>query len=104
MPFYWNRYKLTFIGHAGAALHYIDRFCTVLYLAGAASVGGMLAWMAFTKTLWLLLLAIPMLATTALFFLCYLRNPGLGLRIEWPIPPRTRKLKIINKTDTGTTG
>jgi len=91
--------KFTFAGHVGAALHYIDRFCTVLYLMGAASVGGMLAWMAFTETLWLLLLAVPFLATTALFFLCYLRSPGLGLRIEWPIPPRTRQLRKINKLD-----
>ncbi len=92
------------MGRLGAALHYIDRICTILYLAGAATVGGMLAWMAFTKTLWLLLLAVPALITTALFSLGYLRNPSLGLRFEWPIPPATQKLKRINKTDADTNG
>jgi hypothetical protein len=97
--FSWNRFKFTSMGLLGAALHYIDRICTVLYLLGAATVGGMLAWMAFTKTFWLLLLAVPVLITTALFSLGYWRNQALGLHLEWPFPPVTRKLKRINKSD-----
>lgn len=59
--------------------------------------------MACTKTLWLLLLAVPMLTTTVLFSLGYLRNPGLGLRIAWPVRPRTVELKRINENTNNTT-
>jgi hypothetical protein len=68
----------------GRILHVLDRACTFLYLAGAAYVGGILVWKAFTETFWLLLLAIPVLVTTALFAVSYWRNPALGLRLEWP--------------------
>jgi hypothetical protein len=98
MSFSWNRFNFSFAGRTGAALVYLDRFCTVLYLAGAAWVGGMLAWMAVTKTLWLLLLAAPMLATTALFSLSFLRNPALGLHLEWPV---RRSARALNKFNLG---
>lgn len=97
MPFSWDRFKVYLAGRAGAVLHVMEMICTVLYLVGAAYVGGMLAWMAMTQSLWLLLLAIPVLATTALFCLNYLRNPGLGFRMTWPVAPATRRLTLSHK-------
>lgn len=100
MTISWNDNKYTVTARLGTILHCGDRLCTFLYLAGAGYVGGMLACMAFTETLWLLLLAVPMLATTALFLFGYLRNPSRGLHLEWPAPRRTRRLKIINKRES----
>lgn len=80
----------------GAALRLLDRASTLLYIAGTFGVGGMLVWYALSKTLWLLLLAAPVLLTGLVLALAFQRNPDLGLRFEWP-PLRRRRPKLLNR-------
>ncbi len=48
----------------------------------------MLVWYAFSKTWWLLLLAVPVLVTGLVLAVAFQRNPDLGLRFEWPLRRR----------------
>ena len=48
----------------------------------------LLVWHAFSKTLWLLLLAVPVLVTGLVLAVAFHRNPDLGLRFEWPLRRR----------------
>jgi hypothetical protein len=79
-----NRFHRSLAAGAGAALRFLDRASALLYLAGAFGMGGILVWQAFSKTPWLLLLAIPILVTASLLALAFHRNPDLGLRLERP--------------------
>jgi hypothetical protein len=79
-----KEFRRSLAAGAGAALRFLDRASALLYIAGAFAMGGMLVWQAFSKTLWLLLLAIPILVTASLLALAFQRNPDLGLRLEGP--------------------
>lgn len=79
-----NRYRWWLAARAGVALRLLDRASALLYIAGTFGMGGMLVWYAFSKTLWLLLLAVPVLVTGLVMALAFQRNPDLGLRFEWP--------------------
>lgn len=79
-----NRIRWWLAAKAGVALRLLDRASALLYIAGTFGMGGMLVWYAFSKTLWLLLLAVPVLVTGLVLALAFQRNPELGLRFEWP--------------------
>jgi len=79
-----SRFRWWLAARAGAALRLLDRASALLYIAGTFGMGGMLVWHAFSKTLWLLLLAVPVLVTGLVLALAFQRNPDLGLRFEWP--------------------
>jgi Zn-dependent protease with chaperone function len=79
-----NRFRWWLAAGAGKALRLVDRASALLYIAGTFGMGGMLVWYAFSKTLWLLLLAVPVLVTGLVLALAFQRNPDLGLRFEWP--------------------
>jgi hypothetical protein len=89
-----NGFRLSLASGAGAALRLLDRASALLYIFGAFAMGGMLVFYAFSKTLWLLLLAVPVLLTALLLALAFKRNPDLGLRIEWPL--RRRWVSLAN--------
>lgn len=83
-----KRFCRSLAAGGGAALRLLDRASALLYIAGTFGMGGMLVWYAFSKTPWLLLLAVPMLLTALLLALAFQRNPDLGLRFEWPLRRR----------------
>lgn len=85
-----ERFRWRLAAGMGAALRFLDLASTLLYIAGTFAMGGMLVWYAFTKTFWLLLLAVPVLVTGVVLALAFNRNPDLGLRFEWPRSPRRR--------------
>lgn len=81
---------VTLAGGAGRALRGLDLVCGWLYVLGALSVGGALAWSAITETAWVWLLAGPVLATAALFGVGLLQNPERGLHLALPRRRRRR--------------
>jgi len=89
-----NRFRWWLAAKAGKALRLVDRASALLYIAGTFGMGGMLVWYAFSRTLWLLLLAVPVLATGLVLALAFQRNPDLGLRFEWPL--RRRRVRPTN--------
>ena len=83
-----KRFRWSLAAGAGAALRLLDRASTLVYIAGTFGMGGMLVWYAFSKTWWLLLLAVPVLVTGLVLAVAFQRNPDLGLRFEWPLRRR----------------
>ena len=93
-----NRLRRSFATRLGTVLRLLDRASAVLYIAGIFTMAGMLTWYAFTRTLWLVLLAVPMGVTAVLFASAFRSNPDLGLRLEWPVlRRRTRPRKQAGK-------
>ncbi|MGF1640297.1 MAG: hypothetical protein ACFCUO_05060 [Rhodospirillales bacterium] len=90
MPVLGPRWRRSFAAAAGTLLRLVDRLCTVLYIAGTFAMAGLLGWYAYTRTPWLLLLAVPMLASAVLLAIGFHRSPELGLRLAWP----TRRRRI----------
>ena len=86
-----NRLRWSFAAGLGAALRLLDRASAVLYIAGTFAMAGMLTWYAVTRTLWLLLLAVPMVVTAVLFASAFRSNPDLGLRLQWPVRRRGKR-------------
>jgi hypothetical protein len=101
-----NRSRRSLAAGLGAALRLLDRASAVLYIAGTFAMAGMLTWYAVTRTLWLLLLAVPMAVTAVLFASAFRSNPELGLHLEWPVRrhrarPRNRAAKPTSKRKSG---
>jgi len=101
-----NRFHRSLTTGLGATLRLLDRASAVLYIAGTFAMAGLLTWYAFTRTLWLLLLAVPMMVTAVLMALAFKSNPELGLRLEWPARqrrarPRNRAPEPTSKRKSG---
>jgi hypothetical protein len=94
-----NRFRWRLAAGAGRALRLLDRASALLYIAGTFGMGGMLVWYSFSRTWWLLLLAIPVLVTGLVLALAFQRNPDLGLRFEWP--HRRRWARPMNRHGKG---
>ncbi len=82
---------------AGRLLRLVDRACSVLYVAVSAVACGALVWLAWERSLWLLLPAVPAVLTTGLLAYGLVVDPDRGLRLEWPV--RRRRLRIQAPTE-----
>ena len=90
------------IDGAGRLVRLVDRACSILYVAASVVACGALVWLAWERSLWLLLPAVPAVVTTGLLALGLWVDIDRGLRLEWPVG-RRRTLHMGRPADGGRT-